>query len=94
MNFFRKKFSGIFITAKGFYQLLDEKHQAIEKLSFGEVTTSFEVKLINWGLGVDLGTPIVSFLNWKIIDAALTYNQARYSNTQNFPRCIDNHKKL
>jgi len=88
LNFFRKKFSSIFITAKGYYQSLDEKHQAIEKLSSSAVTTSFEVKLVNWGLGVDIGTPIVSFLNWKIIDAALTYNQARFSNTQNFPGAL------
>lgn len=88
LNFFRKKFSGVFLTAKGYYQSLDEEHQAIEKLSTGEISTSYEVKFINWGLGVDLGTPIVSFLNWKIIDAALTYNKARFSNTQNFPGAV------
>lgn len=88
LNLFRKKFSGVFITAKGFYQFQNEKHQAIEKLSNGNVSTSFEVKLINWGLGVDVGTPIISFLNWKIIDAALLYNQARFSNTQNFPGAL------
>ena len=88
LNFFRKKFSGVFITAKGFYQFLNEKHQAVEKLSSGIVSTSNEVKMINWGLGIDLGTPIISFLNWKIIDAALLYNQARFSNTQNFPGAL------
>jgi hypothetical protein len=85
INFFRKKFSGIFVTGKGFYQFLDEKQQGIEKLSSGSVTTSYEVKLICWGIGADLGTPIVSFLNWKIIDAALLFNQARFSSSQNFP---------
>ena len=88
LNFFRKKFSGVFVTAKGFYQFLGEKHQAVEKLSSGNVTTSYEVKLISWGLGVDLGTPIVSFLNWKIVDAALLYNQAKFSNAQNFPGAL------
>ena len=88
LNFFRKKFSGVFITAKGCYQFLNEKHQAVEKLSSGIVSTSNEVKMINWGLGIDLGTPIISFLNWKIIDAALLYNQARFSNTQNFPGAL------
>lgn len=88
LNFFRKKFSGVFVTAKGFYQFHNEKHQAVEKLSSGNVSTSYEVKLINWGLGLDLGTPIISFLNWKIVDAALLYNQARFSNTQNFPGAL------
>ena len=88
LNFFRKKFSGVIVTGKGFYQFLDEKHQAVEKLSQGNITTLYEVKFINWGLGFDFGTPIVSFLNWKIIDAALLYSQVRFSNTQNFPGAL------
>ena len=88
LNFFRTKFNGVLVTGKGFYQFLDEKHQAVETLLSGDVTTSYEVKLINWGLGFDLGTPIISFLNWKIIDAALLYNQARFSSTQNFPGAL------
>jgi hypothetical protein len=88
INFFRKKFRSVFITGKGFYQLLNEKHQSIEKLAPGNVTTSYEVKMINWGLGFDLGVPIVSFLNWKILDAAVTYNQAKFSDTQNFPGAL------
>lgn len=84
VNFFRKKFSSVFITGKGYYQFLAEKHEALEKLFAGEVRTSYEVKITNWGLGIDLGMPIVSFLNWKIVDAALLYNQAKFSSTQNF----------
>jgi len=88
LNFFRKKFSSVFITAKGFYQTLNEKHQAVEQLASGSVSTTYEVKLTNWGVGFDLGVPIISILNWKIIDAALTYNQARFSNAQNFPGAL------
>ncbi len=88
LNIFRKKFNGVIVTGKGFYQFLDEKHQAVETLLSGDVTTSYEVKLINWGLGFDLGTPIVSFLNWKIIDAALLYSQTRFSSTENFPGAL------
>jgi len=88
LNFFRKKFSSVFITAKGFYQTLNEKQQAVEQLASGSVSTTYEVKLTNWGVGVDLGVPIISILNWKIIDAALTYNRAKFSNTQNYPGAV------
>lgn len=88
LNLLRKKINGVFVTAKGFYQFLDEKHQAIEKLSSGAVTTSYELKFISWGLGFDLGTPIVSSLNWKIVDVAILYNQARLSSSQNLPGAV------
>lgn len=87
-NFFRKKFKGFFFTTKGFYQLLVERKQAIEKLSTGEVSTKFETKLTTFGLGLDLGIPIVSFLNIKLVDAALTYTQVKLITTQNFPGAI------
>ncbi|NWF88093.1 MAG: hypothetical protein HXY50_01385 [Ignavibacteriaceae bacterium] len=88
INFFRKKFSSVFITGKGFYQTLNEKHQAVEQLASGSISTTYEVKLTNWGVGVDLGIPIISILNWKIIDAALTYNRAKFSNSSNFPGAV------
>lgn len=88
VNFFRKKFSGVFLTGKGFYQVLSEKHDALEQLLAGKAATTNEVKLINWGVGFDLGIPIISILNWKIIDAAVTYNQAKFSNTKNLPGAV------
>ncbi len=88
INFFRKKYKHFFFTTKGFYQLLVERKNALEKLSTGNVSTNFETKLTTWGLGFDVGTPIISFLNWKIIEAAIVYNQAKFSNTQNFPGAV------
>ena len=77
------------LQRKGFYQTLNEKHQAVEQLASGiSYQRTYEVKLTNWGVGVDLGVPIISILNWKIIDAALTYNRAKFSNTQNFPGAV------
>lgn len=88
INFFRKKYKHFFFTTKGFYQLVVERKNALEKLSNGNVSTNFETKLTAWGFGFDVGTPIISFLNWKIIDAAVIYNQAKFSNTQNFPDAV------
>lgn len=88
LNIFRKKFSGVLLTAKGYYQSLSEKNEATKNALGGLETTSYEVKFINWGLGLDVGTPIVSFVNWKILDASLTYNQAKFTSTKNFPGAV------
>lgn len=87
-NFFRKKFKSFFFTTKGFYQLLVERNEALEKLSSGELSTKFETKLTTFGLGLDLGIPIFSFINLKVVDAALTFTQVKLITTQNFPGAI------
>lgn len=88
VNFFRKKFKGFIISGKGYYQMLIEKEDATEKLFSGDFKTSYELKFTNWGIGLDLGIPVVSFLNWKIADAALLYNQVKLSSKQGFPNSI------
>ena len=70
LNFFRAKYKGFIITAKGFYQDLSEKHEAKEHFSNGDGNTSLELEIRNWALGIDLGTEITGALSWKIVDAA------------------------
>jgi len=88
LNFFRANLEGLILTAKGFYQYLGEKHEAVQQLASGSANTSYEVKLKNWGIGVDLGTSITKALSWKVIDAALLFNKATFTNTENFPNAI------
>lgn len=90
LNFFRANLEGLILTAKGFYQSIGEKHEARENLSTGNATTTYDLKLNNWGLGIDLGTSITSTLSWKVIDAALLFNKAIFKNTQNFPNAVTN----
>ncbi len=85
LNFFRAKFTNFILTAKGFYETLNEKHESIEKLVNGTRTNTFEVGLKNWGIGVDIGLTITNGLSWKIIDGALHFNSATFTDTQNAP---------
>ena len=88
LNFFRAKFKGFIITAKGFYQDLTEKHSAKEYFASGEGNTTLELEIKNWALGIDLGTEITGALSWKVVDAALMFNNAKFTTTQNYPNAV------
>ncbi len=83
LNFFRAKFSGFFITAKGYYQQLDESHDSQKIGRDGESNYDFNLKLKSWGLGLDVGIPIFNGLHWKILDGTLLINSARFTITVN-----------
>lgn len=86
INFFRANFKGVFVTAKGFYESLQEKHDAVNRL--GDNSTAnyiYEVKLQNYGLGIDVGIDITKFIGWKIFDVALHFNNVSFSQTENLP---------
>jgi hypothetical protein len=88
LNFFRAKFKGFIITAKGFYQNLSEEHKATERLVGGDGNTTLELEIINWALGIDLGKEIIGGLSWKVVDAALMFNNAKFTSTQNLPNAV------
>lgn len=93
INFFRAKFTGVILTAKGFYQSLKEKHESLEKFQTGFKNTEFDLALKNWGLGVDLGIPVTKSLSWKIVDGALHFNTVSLKSTENFPGAETDIKK-
>jgi len=88
LNFFRAKFKGFIITAKGFYQNLTEEHKATEHLVGGDGNTTLQLEIINWALGIDLGTEIIGGLSWKVVDAAVLFNNAKFTTTQNLPNAV------
>ena len=83
INVFRAKFTGIFLTAKGYYQQLSEEHNAIVIPTAVTFNYDYNLKLKSWGVGVDLGIPITNYLSWKIIDGSLLINSARFTKTTN-----------
>jgi len=85
VNFFRANIRGLILTAKGFYQDLNEESDASVSGSLGESNTDFNIDLKSWGIGVDIGTSITSALSWKVIDAVLLFNTAQFTNTTNLP---------
>lgn len=85
LNFFRANLEGFILTTKGFYQHLTEKNEARVNSSEGEITTSLKMDIKSWGVGLDLGTSITGALSWKVIDAALLFNSATLTSTENAP---------
>lgn len=80
-NIVRAKFEGYFFTAKGFYQFLSESKELINVVS-SNIKETYEFKANYWGVGIDLGVPIFSFLDLKLIDGGVTFLQADYEEKQ------------
>jgi hypothetical protein len=85
INFFRANIQGFILTTKGFYQGLTEKNSATINSLDGNSNALFELDLKNYGLGIDIGTSITGALSWKVIDAAILYNMATFTDTRNSP---------
>ena len=80
INLVRADYSNFFFTFKGFYQFLSEE-QTI-KLSDGlgyEMRYDATLKMDNWGFGLDLGIPLGSFVDWKIIDGEVIFFSPKVS---------------
>ncbi len=86
INFFRATWeSGFILTAKGYYQSLSRTRETTETLPDGTTNYEFELDLKNWGVGIDFGYAITTFLSWKIIDGAVHFNNVSLTNTVNSP---------
>lgn len=83
VNFFRANFTGVFVTAKGFYQQLQKENTATVFQTAVGVDYEYDIKLKTWGFGVDIGIPITNFLSWKIVDGSVMINSARFTETTN-----------
>ena len=81
LNFFRAKFSGIFLSTKGYYQALSEKKNV--SISGFNSDVEYDLDIKSWGFGVDVGIPLTTFLNWKIFDGELMFNSAGFKRTIN-----------
>ena len=84
LNFFRANIKGFILTTKGFYQTLSEKKQAYVSAAGGS-TVIYDLEMKNWGVGIVLGTALTGALSWKVVDAAVLFNTATFTNTMNSP---------
>lgn len=95
LNFLRHNYDGLIITFKGSYSKLNKKNSAAflsNNLTFSHY---YDIKLSNFTLGLDLGTTLSSYLDWKVIDASILFNQTALERTQNSPNVqsvIDTYK--
>lgn len=76
-NLFRAKWESFFISAKGYYQFIKEEKISIASLTkfnnVYQVNKNFQFNLNNWGIGLDIGTPIFNILDWKILEGHIVY---------------------
>ena len=93
-NIFRAKFSNFFITAKGFYQFLKNTQSTDAKNSAGKKLMESELSLNHWGFGIDLGFPLLSFVNLKLFDGGVNLYTSEITNRfNNTDKTIENNFK-
>ncbi|MGK9477144.1 hypothetical protein [Melioribacter sp. OK-6-Me] len=69
-NIFRARFSSIIISTKGYYQFLKETNE----FKTDELTSErYELSMNNWGVGLDVGIPVFSFLDLKLVEGHLNF---------------------
>jgi hypothetical protein len=85
INFFRHNYNGLLITLKSSFSSLNQKNNAAFLSNNLTFTHSYNIKLQNFSIGVDFGTSISSYLDWKVIDAALILNRTKLTRIRNSP---------
>lgn len=70
-NLFRAQFDDYFITAKGFFQFINEEYKTSDLLN--SVGEEYQLKHNYWGVGVDFGIPLFSIVDWKIVEGGVTF---------------------
>jgi len=80
INLVRADYSNFFFTFKGYYQFLLEDQNIEIDDGFG-AQNIYEAKLEmnNWGIGLDFGIPLLSFIDWKIVDGELKFFSPKLS---------------
>ncbi|MGE5364068.1 MAG: hypothetical protein ACM3SM_08055 [Bacteroidota bacterium] len=87
-NLFRTKYRRFMFSAKGYYQFLKEEKSSDEIVDNKELKNTYSLNFNYWGVGVDIGYSIFSFVDWKIVDAALTFHSAEL-NIQKTPAGLE-----
>ena len=83
INIVRADYSNFFFTFKGYYQFLSEQHSL--ETDFGSLQNPdpvvYDIKLDmnNWGIGLDFGIPLYSFIDLKIIESELKFFSPKLS---------------
>jgi len=83
-NIFRAKSKYIFVSAKGYYQFLKETHERhivtvgnlTENINSNLAREKYDLSLNHWGVGIDIGIPIFSILDWKVVEGNLTFHNS------------------
>ena len=74
INFFRARFSGAFLSLKGYYEILSENRSFSYTSGSESINSELDLDLKSWNVGIDFGIPITNDLSWKIVEGSLHFN--------------------
>lgn len=74
-NILRADFDVVFLTAKAFYQFSKENKSAEYTLTNNSSQLDFELTSNHWGVAIDFGVPLFSFVDLKIVEGGITFYQ-------------------
>lgn len=70
INLVRADYYNFFFSVKGYYQFLIEE----QNITHGEYDHyDAKLEMNNWGIGLDFGIPLFSFVDWKVADGELKF---------------------
>ena len=72
-NILRAQFDNVFFTAKGFFQFSKESKSYDITGTVEPSKTEYELSSNHWGIGIDFGFPIFSFLDLKLAEGGITF---------------------
>jgi hypothetical protein len=86
LNLFRATFeNGIIVTAKGFYQYVNEENKATVGGSTNTDNHTMDLTFKSWSLGFDVGWEFTKIVSWKILDGSLNFNNVTLTQTTDLP---------
>lgn len=88
-NFFRAKFENFFISAKGFYQFMRENLEQNQTAQNSVFKNKYQLSMNHWGLAVDIGVPLLSIIDLKIIEGGVVFYNTEFVHT-----VLENDKQL
>lgn len=83
VNFFRTDLDGLVLTAKGYYQKLSQDKISEYKVGALDASSTFQIDITTWGVGIDLGTTITPNFIWKVMDIIMVFGESRFRDIYN-----------
>lgn len=84
INLVRAEYTNFFFAFKGYYQFLSEEQNIKIPLLYSSIAGVYEfydskLEMNNWGIGLDFGIPLFSFIDWKVVDGELKFFSPKLS---------------